>query len=174
MSASEEFETFVAARQQALLRLTLALTGDRSAAEDLAQSALAKLWPRWNRVSTRGDPWAYLQRIVLTTRASWWRRPQNRIRTTSLEMADHRSGADAFTTSDDRALVVRWVGSLPPRQRAVIVARYLLDMSVDQVAGVLDCSPGTVKSQTSKALSALRGIAESTVDIDVAGGVDHE
>lgn len=158
MRQPEQFADFVAARQGSLLRLTLAMTGERTAAEDLAQSALAQLWPRWERVVAKGDPWAYLERIVLNTRTSWWRKRRIFL-VGGDDISEVPAESDAFDGADTRQMIINWVARLPPRQRSVIVARYLMDMSVDEAAEALDCSAGTVKSQTAKALGQLRGIA---------------
>lgn len=158
MSEPEGFAEFVAVRQPALLRLTFALTGNRQASEDLAQTALAKLCPHWNRICIDGDPWAYLRRIVLSTQATWWRRRARGAPTTA-DFTDLPAAGDAFTASDNRDAVTRWLRTLPARQRAVLVARYLADMSVEETADALGCSTGTVKSQTAKALHHLRATA---------------
>ena len=68
------FAQFVVARQRALQRTAVLLTGDWALAEDLVQTALAKTWPRWERISGPDDPEVYVRRVMVNTWATWWRR----------------------------------------------------------------------------------------------------
>lgn len=153
------FDDFVATRGQALQRTAYLLTGDWGLAEDLLQTALARAYPRWQRIVS-DDPEAYLRRVLVNTWSSWWRRkwrgevPTERMRETA--------GPDEYAAADRRDAVRRALGSLPPRQRAVVVLRFHEDMTEAQVAAALGVSVGTVKSQTAKALAKLRADATLT------------
>jgi RNA polymerase sigma-70 factor (sigma-E family) len=150
------FDAFVRARQGELARLGWGLTGDRQRGEDLAQAAFDRLWRRWSTVSASGDPWAYTQRIAVTLASSWRRRRWS----SEVPTASPASGpapGEQFDGVLSRHLVEMWLALLPPRQRAVITLRFLLDLSVVETADRMSCSTGTVKSQTSKALTTLRG-----------------
>jgi RNA polymerase sigma-70 factor (sigma-E family) len=155
VAADDAFTAFVAARQNDLVRLGWALSGDRQLGEDLAQSALQRLWPRWDRVAAGGEPLAYTQRIMVNVWSSWrsvrsWQR--ERVGTPA---AEPHAADDPIGAVDDSDTVHRWLAVLPPRQRAAIVLRFLFDLSVEDTAQRLGCSAGTVKSQTSRALSTL-------------------
>jgi RNA polymerase sigma-70 factor (sigma-E family) len=165
MADSEEFTAFAEARQSALLRLGWALTGDRHLGEDLAQATLDRLWARWPRVSRRGDPWPYAQRVAVSLAATWWRRRWRHVEVVSGELPDAPGDANEIAAADTRDMVERWLATLPRRQRAVIVLRFLADLSVDETAETLHCSPGTVKSQTAKALDRLRALSERPAQV---------
>jgi RNA polymerase sigma-70 factor (sigma-E family) len=152
----EAFSTFVVARQAELARLGWALTGDPQLGEDLVQSALQRMWPHWSRVAAAGDPLAYTQRIMVNLWSNWRSRRQWQVERVGESPADLPSSLDPTTAVDDKDSVDSWLAHLPPRQRAVVVLRFLLDLGVAETADRLGCSPGTVKSQTSKALDALR------------------
>jgi RNA polymerase sigma-70 factor (sigma-E family) len=149
------FDDFVAARGQALLRFTLMLCGDRHQAEDLVQSALAKAYPRWSRISAMERPEAYLKTVLVHDHLRWWRRSSS----TEVPLAQPPvdtvvgDGADALASRDAAWDLIR---RLPKRQRAVLVLRYYEDLSDAEVAVVLGCTPSTVRSQAARALSALR------------------
>lgn len=160
--ASDAFEAFVQARQGALVRMGWALTGDRQLGEDLAQAALDRLWGRWTAVSAAGDPWPYAQRIIVSLASTWRRRRWRTAEVPRGDLPDYSSGHDEFDAADVRALIAGWLAGLPARQRAVVVLRYLFDLSIDDTADRLRCSTGTVKSQTAKALNRLRATAEAT------------
>jgi RNA polymerase sigma-70 factor (sigma-E family) len=153
------FSAFVAAHQAELVRLGWALTGDRQLGEDLAQSALARLWPRWSQVAASGQPVAYTQRIMVNLFSSWRQRRRWRGEVVSAQPADRAVEDQTRRVAEYDALDHALAG-LPPRQRAVIVLRFLVDLDVTQTAKRLGCSTGTVKSQTAKALRALRHIEE--------------
>ena len=148
MAEGPGFDAFVLGRSQALLRTAYLLVQDEGRAEDLLQTALTKAWFAWSRIE---DPEAYVRRILVTTSASWWRRRWTR-ETPSHEIPDRAAADDPRTDQD------LWValGHLPPRQRAVIVLRYLEDRSEAETADLLGCAVGTVKSQCAKALAKLR------------------
>lgn len=151
MAGRAGFEPFVAARQNRALRAAYLLTRDWALAEDLLQTSLAKLWLAWARVE---DPDAYLWRTLTHTYASWWRRKWRGELPTD-ELPDRVGASDAVDRAD---AVDLWgaLARLPRRQRAVLVLRFYLDLSEAQTAAAMECSTGTVKSQTSKALAKLR------------------
>ncbi|WP_329104633.1 SigE family RNA polymerase sigma factor [Micromonospora sp. NBC_01699] len=157
MEGSErEFTAFVSERGQALLRVAYALAGDQYAAEDLLQDALAKAYARWPKI--RGDAEPYVRRILYNDQVSGWRRRKRRPEVPLTATPEPASGRD---TADDAVLQMMLreaLKLLPPRQRAVLVLRYLEDLSVEQTAALLGCRVGTVASQSSRALSKLRDL----------------
>jgi RNA polymerase sigma-70 factor (sigma-E family) len=152
MADRDEFDGFVAARSAALLRTAFLLTGDWALAEDLLQTALTKSWFAWKRIDS--SPEAYVRKVLTTTYATWWRRRWRSEYPTS-ELPDTGAAAEDATV-DDRDLLWRALGTLPRRQRAVVVLRYYEDLSEEEVAAALGISRGTVKSTASRALAALR------------------
>lgn len=157
MGEAEAFSEFVAGSSARLFRVAMALTGGHHAAEDLLQGALARTFARWRHV--HGDPEAYVRRAVYRAQVSVWKR-RGRHAEVSLESvgerADHR---DEFRATDHRLALRAALMRLGPRQRAVLVARVLEDLSVEETAALLGCSPGTVGSQLHRALARLREIA---------------
>ncbi|HET7763042.1 MAG TPA: SigE family RNA polymerase sigma factor [Phycicoccus sp.] len=147
------FDAYVAARGGDLLRSAYLLTGDHQRAEDLVQTALSKVWPRWDRV-VAGDasPHAYVRRVMVTTYIAWWRRRWNGEHPTDVLPEPTTPVRD----EPDRVDLVRALATLPRGQRAVLVLRYVEDLSEAQTAKALGCSVGTVKSQCSRGLAALR------------------
>ncbi|MDX6297904.1 MAG: hypothetical protein QOI51_1761 [Nocardioidaceae bacterium] len=155
MADLEGFDGFVAARSRALLQAAWLLTGDWQLAEDLLQTALAKSYLSWSRITEDGAEEAYVRRVLVTTYATWWRRRWHGERPAGLILED--SGArDDFADADLRKVVVEALGALPRRQRAVVVLRYYVDLSEKDTAVALACSVGTVKNQAAKALAKLR------------------
>lgn len=150
-----DFCDFVLAASPALLRTAWMLTGDSILAEDLLQTALAKAWPRWNRLSSEGNPVAYVRKTMANTQISWWRRRWNG-EIPSQQVPDRGNPTDPFAAVDDREALRRALRALPQRQRAVVVLRYYEDCSEEETAAALGCSIGTVKSQAAKGLARLR------------------
>jgi RNA polymerase sigma-70 factor (sigma-E family) len=150
-----EFKEFVAERTHALFRIAYALTGNQHAAEDLLQTSLAKLVIAWPRITD--DPEAYARRVIYREHVSLWRRMWRR-RETPVAEPPELAGAEPDQTGQSvQRLVVRdALRTLPPRQRAVVVLRYLEDRSEQEVAEILGCATGTVGSQASRALAKLR------------------
>lgn len=153
--SSSDFEAFVAARGPRLLRAAWLLTGDAHLAEDLVQTVLAKLWPKWHRIAD-GNPEAYARKALVNTFSSWWQRRWR------AEVPHHEvpasAAADTYAGVDLHHSLAAAVRALPTRQRAVIVLRYFEDLSVEETAGILGCRPSTVKSQAAKALRTLRDL----------------
>lgn len=149
-----EFTAYMHARQPSLLRTAYLLTGDRHTAEDLVQTALAKLYLSWDKVRRRDVVDGYVRRILVNEHNSLWRRAWKRREITSDELPDH-GGLDEYDDGRSRALW-EFVSSLPHRQRAVIVLRYYEELSEAEIADALGVSVGTVKSQASRALASLR------------------
>ncbi|MFE7133835.1 SigE family RNA polymerase sigma factor [Streptomyces sp. NPDC057638] len=162
LSAEErdgDFEAFVAARGPRLLRVAWLLTGDAHLAEDLLQTVLARVWPKWGRI-TLDHPEAYVRRALVHTHVSWWRRHW-RGEVPHGDVPDAVPVADAYAGVDLEQSLAAAVRALPARQRAVVVLRYFEDLSVEETAATLGCTTGTVKSQSSKALRTLRGLLPS-------------
>ena len=149
-----DFESWLVAREPALQRLALLLTGDEHAAQDLVQTSLAKLYLAWGRLDDRDNIDAYARRIVVNEHRTAWRRPWRR-REVVTDVPPDR-GRPAIEYDGSRELVWEFVASLPPRQRAVIVLRYYEQLTESEIAEILGISVGTVKSQASRAIAALR------------------
>lgn len=149
--ADPAFDAFVRARTPALLRFAHALTGDPHTAADLVQDALVRTGIRWSRLDRQGNPEAYVRRAILNGRTSRWRKLR---RETLVDSLPEPAPAAPPPARDEQ--LWQLLATLPPRQRAVLVLRYYEDQSEAQIAAALGCSPGTVKSQASKALAKLR------------------
>lgn len=160
MRSPDGFAEFVQARSPSLLRAAWLLTGDAGKAEDLLQTVLARAWRNWRRIRHDGNPEAYVRCMLYTTYLNWWQR-RWRGEVPAEVVPDGPARGDLADESAIRDAMRRGLGRLSPRQRAVLVLRFLEDMSVSEIAALLDCSAGTVKTQTSRALAALR------VDTDV-------
>ena len=159
--ADEEFREFMRGRWPAMVRLAYGLTGDLGHAEDVAQAAFARAYASWSRVARTGNPEAYVRRIVINENNSRFRR--RRVTERLVDAVPEPSGpraADTAVALGDSEALMRALRRLGPRQRAVVVLRFWMDMSEAETAAALHCSVGTVKSQASRALAALRGSAE--------------
>jgi RNA polymerase sigma-70 factor (sigma-E family) len=156
--AREDFAEFVAGRSAELLRLAYVLTADQHAAEDLLQSALTKAAARWGRIDS--TPEGYVRQIMYREQVSWWRRRARRPVTVAAAVPD-RPARDEMVMVEARLALRGALLALPPGKRAVLVLRYLEDLSEAQVADILGCSVGTVRSQTHKALAQLRLVLPS-------------
>ncbi|MFF5174253.1 SigE family RNA polymerase sigma factor [Micromonospora sp. NPDC000089] len=164
----EEFREFVAARSGALLRTAYLLVGDWATAEDLLQTALTKTYLAWKRLGGIEAIEPYARRVMVNTSTSWWRRRWHGERPT--EVLPERAGVDEIERQLDRDALWRHLSALPARQRAVLVLRFYEDLSEAQTAALLEISPGTVKSQTSRALATLRRRIGGQPLLDVAEG----
>jgi RNA polymerase sigma-70 factor (sigma-E family) len=166
IGAEEAFREYVSARFATLVRAAYLLTGDRHAAEDLVQAALIKVAGRWERLIARGNPDAYVRRVIYTQHVSAWRR--RRAPAVSDRPVPDRAAPDFANALAISHAVRDAQARLGPRQRAVLVLRYFEDLSEAQVAEVLGCSVGTVKSQARDGLARLRQLAPELAALDDA------
>jgi RNA polymerase sigma-70 factor (sigma-E family) len=158
-----EFDEYVGGRLSSLRQLAFVLSRDWHQADDVVQGALTKLYLHWPKARAATSIDAYARTIVVheflrQQRSSWARL----VSVTSLPPDRPGTASDADTALDLSAALA----TLPGRQRATLVLRYYCDLSVEQSAQVLNCSPGTVKSQTAKALQALRRRLGTESEID--------
>jgi RNA polymerase sigma-70 factor (sigma-E family) len=153
--APEGFAEFVTARSSALLRSAWLLTGDEGKAEDLLQAVLAKAWRRWPAIVAGGAPEAYVRRALFTSYVSSWRR-RWRAELPAAALPERAGHLDVAAETADRDAVRRALARLSRQQRAIVVLRYVEDLSIARTAELLGCSPETVKVQASRALKALR------------------
>jgi RNA polymerase sigma-70 factor (sigma-E family) len=148
------FRDFVEARWAALYRFAYSLTADRGLAEDVVQQALERCWRRWRHIRTDGAE-AYVRTVIARLVISRWR--VRRVGETEL---DDAMEPPAVVSAEDavvlRDLLWRALADLPPRMRAILVLRFVEDLTETQTARTLGCSVGTVKSQTSRGLARLR------------------
>src|SRR5215472_10364613 len=154
-SADDDFSQFMQGRWSQLVRLGYGLTGDLQTAEDLAQTAFARAYASWSRVSKADNPDAYLRRIIVNANRNRFRKVRvSELLTDSLP--DLASPADGAGQRADRAALVQALMKLSYGQRAAVVLRYWLDLSETETAAVLGCSVGNVKSQAARGLAKLR------------------
>lgn len=156
--AEEEFREFAVGVQGHLRRSAYLLCGDWHLAEDIVQSAFVKIFRVWRRVRKVDNQLGYARQVVYRCFLDQYRKDKRQVPTVSIAgmddhaLADPERGGDSF-----EGFVLEALAALPPRARAVIVLRFWEDMSVEQTASVLGVTEGTVKSQTSRAVSQLRG-----------------
>lgn len=161
-----DFESYVAARGPALLRLALLLTGNESDAQDVVQEALSRAVSRWSRITQADDPDAYVRRMVVNAHVSWWRRfkrresPVEDVRPTGTQ-----PGADVETV-DRAGRQELWVACarLPRDQRAAVVLRYYEQLSFAEIAALTEVAEATARSRVHRGLASLRNTM----------GEDHE
>jgi RNA polymerase sigma-70 factor (sigma-E family) len=167
-----QFQEFVRARWSHLVRTAYLLTGDAHHAEDLTQTALAKAYRSWRRVARADNPEAYVRRMLVSCNSDRFRK--RRVSEALTAAPPEVAGRDeAYSGVDERSALLGALAQLPPKQRAVVVMRYWEDLSEAEVADVLGCSTGTVKSQASKGLAKLRrypGLARVTPSGQGQGG----
>jgi RNA polymerase sigma-70 factor (sigma-E family) len=158
-----EFDRFVADSTDALLRATFLIVWDLPEAEDVVQETLLAVARRWPRVRRMQHPGAYARRI-LVNRALRAARRRGRARgeLTGTEPPDRADAAASPDGIEARDELMRALATLPPRQRAVLVLRYFLDLPEAEVAAALKCSLGTVKSTASRGLARLERAMQAT------------
>jgi RNA polymerase sigma-70 factor (sigma-E family) len=156
-----EYVDYVTVRLPALRRVAYFLCGDEHRADDLVQQTMTSLYVHWVRARAMANLEGYVRRILVRAhlserRLSW----SSRVRLVGGAPPEHPSAPAG--EAEDRAVVQAALAQVPPRQRAVLVLRFLCDLPVDEVADLLGCSAGTVKSQTSHGLATLRRLLGDT------------
>jgi RNA polymerase sigma-70 factor (sigma-E family) len=152
----EEYLDFVGSRAASLHRTAYLLCGDWHLANDLVQETLVQTYRHWRRIQRADNQNAYVRRVLVNEFNRHWRRYSG---------LPVRADTDRFVAAVpdvseevvNRADLLRALLTLPVRQRATVVLRYLEGMSERETAAVMGCSEGTVKSQTSRALNTLGG-----------------
>ena len=152
-----DFDAWVAGRGPVLMRLALALTGNRADAEDLVQEALSRALPKWGSISRLKDPDAYTKRMIVNIHISVWRRTRRR----ETPMADlpfegSTPGPDAGVGTDERRRLWLACQALPVLQRSAVVLRYYEQLEYAEIAEVMGVRESTVRSRVSRALAVLR------------------
>jgi RNA polymerase sigma-70 factor (sigma-E family) len=160
--AEDQFRAFVNSRWAPLKRFAFALTGDVGHAEDLLQTALLSCHRRWPHITNYESPELYVRRAVINLNISWWRR-RRVTEFPTLELPEVQA-PDAIARFDTRDEIWTAILALPARMRAVLVLRYLEDFPERDVAQILGCSVGSVKSQASRGLARLRSVLEPVDD----------
>jgi RNA polymerase sigma-70 factor (sigma-E family) len=159
----ERFAAYVREHGDRHLRVAVLLTGDWHAAEDLVQASLVKLYRAWPRLDTDADPDAYLRRIMVNTHRSWWRARWRREAPAAV-LPEGSSDSDLADRQAVGAVVRQALAGLPRQQRAVLVLRYCEDLPEAEVAELLGCSAGTVKTHAHRGLRALRELLGGEFD----------
>ncbi|MEO6821283.1 MAG: SigE family RNA polymerase sigma factor [Candidatus Nanopelagicales bacterium] len=154
------FRMWASLRRTSLRRSAYLMCADWHQADDLVQETLVKVYSRWRRIASKGEVDAYVRRVLVTTFLDSRRRPWRREKSYAT-VPD--SGEDSSATAAMSAVeqtgsspLANALALVPPRQRAVLVLRFVEDLSVEQTAALLSCSTGNVKSQTSRGLDRLR------------------
>ncbi|MEU1334992.1 SigE family RNA polymerase sigma factor [Streptomyces sp. NPDC005865] len=164
----ESFREFVAARSPALLRTAVLLSGgDRHAGEDLLQNALVRAAGRWQRID---EPEAYVRRILCRQQVSRWRLKWPRRELAVAEPPERAASGDGTSAAELRIVMRGALAKLTARQRTVLVLRYFEDLPEAEVAAVLGCSVGTVRSTTHRSLARLRTLAPELARLDAPAG----
>jgi RNA polymerase sigma-70 factor (sigma-E family) len=157
-----EFERFAAIHADGLLRSAYLMSGDRGEAEDLVQECLLRLARKWPRVRSMEHPGAYARRVLFNLTLDGGRqRTRRQVELQAVQRLHSGGGESAAAAAlEARADLAQALGELPARQRAVLVLRYFADLPESEVATILDCPTGTVKSSASRGLERLRQTLE--------------
>ncbi|MFD3500686.1 SigE family RNA polymerase sigma factor [Streptomyces sp. NPDC058676] len=164
----ESFREFVDNRSSALLRTAVLLCGgDQHAGEDLLQNALVKAAGKWQRID---EPEAYVRRILYRQQVSRWRLKWRRRELSVAEPPEAgTAGADTAAAAELRVVMREALARLTARQRTVLVLRYFEDLPEADVARLLGCTVGTVRSTTHRSLARLRSLAPELAALGPAG-----
>lgn len=162
--AHAEFERFAAAHADGLIRTAYLMVGDRGDAEDIVQECMLRLARKWPRVRKMEHPGAYARRVMVSLVLDGSHERARRTLELAATLPEHATGisnqpAESLAARADLIWALR---GLSPRHRAVLVLRYFSDLPEAEVAAILACSVGTVKSSTSRALTRLRLTLEET------------
>lgn len=159
-----DFREFARARALVLRRTAYLLCGDWHLAEDLVQNALVKLYRVWPKITRRGPVDNYARRVLLRCWLDERRRPWHHRERRDGVVPDQAAPEPEAGISGP---LLRALAEVPPKQRAAVVLRYCADLPAAEVAEVLRCSEGTVRSQAARGLETLRGVLEHDAERSV-------
>jgi|SRR5437868_13646180 len=154
----EDFVAYVTANLPRLRRIAHYLCKDVHRADDVVQMTLTRLYIHWIRARSANNLDRYVERMLVRCffndqQLGWW----SRVRLTGAPReTPGLSPAPPGPDTETRIVVHDALAQVPPKQRAVLVLRFLCDLSVAEAAEVLHCSTGNIKSQTSRGLATLR------------------
>ena len=169
--AKADFEQFVTSSSDALLRTAYLVVWDPVEAEDLVQECLLAVARRWPRVRKMDHPHAYARRVLVNLALDGAKgRARHRQELVGDEAATlgalpDEASSRSLNAAGLRAELIEALGTLPPRQRAVLVLRYFEDLSEAQAADLLGCSVGTVKSTASRGLTRLQAALSPEISV---------
>lgn len=169
----EEFAAYFGARLDVVRRTAYLLCGDWHLAEDLAQNALIRLAASWHKLREPAAVDAYVRTCLVRAYFAESKRAWRRRERTVAQPPESRTAADTADDVTGRLLATQALAAVPPKQRAALVCRYFWDLDCAETARILGCSPGTVKSQTARALAALRSAGVVADSSDEAGWTTH-
>lgn len=159
-TSEAEYSEFARSVWPQLYRTAVMIVGDRQLAEDLVQSALVKTYIAWPRLRETDKAHAYTRRVMVNVARDWFRKHSwTHENTTDTATNDSAPSGDHSPALVDRVALAEILQTLPLGQRSVVALRFLDDLSVQETADLLNVTTGTVKSQTSAALAALRSHA---------------
>jgi RNA polymerase sigma-70 factor (sigma-E family) len=155
-----EFRAYAAARLRSLRRTSFLLCGDWHRADDAVQVVLTKLYVNWEKVNRLDRLEGYVRTMLVRAtfdhrRRFWWRQEITSAQVPDTAHATNNNSAQADDV-ENRVVLMAALAKMPPRQRAVVVLRYWDDLDITETAHVLNCSEGTVKSQSARGLANLR------------------
>lgn len=150
-----EFDDYVAARGQQLVRLGLVLSSDHHRAEDLAQTALMNAYRHWRRVRAMDDPHAYVRRILVNAYLATTRRSSSHETPSELDDASNQEPDPSLALVEHDAMW-RMLAKLPTRERTIVILRYYEDLDYAAIATLLGIKDSTARASVSKALASLR------------------
>jgi RNA polymerase sigma-70 factor (sigma-E family) len=156
VTSGEEFAEFAEATSVQLRRTAFLLCGNWHTAEDLVQTTLAKVFVSWRKIRRRDAVHAYAARTLVNTYLA-----DKRLKRSTEILTDRLPDSPVEPPAPEtRMVVLGALATLPPRARAVVVLRYWEDLSVEQAAAALGCSPGNIKSHSAWALGRLRAVLD--------------
>jgi RNA polymerase sigma-70 factor (sigma-E family) len=155
MDLDDEFVAFVRRRGDHHLRTAVLLTGNWHTAEDLMQTCLVKLYRAWPRLDIADDPDAYLRRVLVNTHRSWWRTRWRR-EVPVATFPDHATAGVGEEQYEVAETVRRALAILPVRQRTALVLRFFEDLPAAEVAQLMGCSVGSIKTHVHRGLRSMR------------------
>ncbi|BAL88621.1 putative RNA polymerase ECF-subfamily sigma factor [Actinoplanes missouriensis 431] len=160
--AEEEYVEYVTARVPVLRRLAYVLTGDGHRADDLVQQTITTLYLKWQRARAADNLDAYVRTMLIRGYVD-----EKRLAWSKVRLFRHLPEPEPVeeTGAEDRQILRAALRRVPRQQRAVLVLRFFYDLPVDEVAGILGCTAGTVKSHTSRGLATLRRLLPPRIEV---------
>jgi RNA polymerase sigma-70 factor, ECF subfamily len=157
-TAEQDFSAFYDATWGRTVACAYAVTGELGAAEEVAQEAYARAWPRWSRLQTYDDPGAWVRQVATRQAISRWRRARTAIGFLNRQRPPEPAAAPDETT----VALVTALKQLPEAQRRALVLHHLAGFSVAEIADLEHCPAGTVKARLSRGRAALAPLLGST------------